>query len=391
MKTLINIIVVFMFTQTFAQTISTPQYIGSIDMMNYVSLNKSEIDVLQEVLLIDKDINRAQEELLYTDKRINDLDRITTLSSEFKDIQTKAKKKQNRFLDNRIFLLGDIEELIVINQQLIYHIYENKLEDKNLIQGSNNVREVRRYIEKASMQYAIAESYIKKVDNAVDDEEFIRTLKEANKAYISSVENQRFALGLCYSVDLAIIEANTEYYSTNNLNKLMLASVTETGISDSILKIEEPVLIAEQGTKLPSELENDSVIINKSESNIASDNKLEVASVSKKPMTINKDLTFRIQIGAFTKEVYKEELNGLSPLFIDKSDSTFDKVLVGEHHSYRSAIAALRVIRQTTKYTDAFVVMYCRGEREPIKNMLEQDNIDSTEKNAYISYKNTQK
>ena len=371
MKTLLHFILLFIAIQTFGQNKITPQYTGDLDMMNYLSLNEPDKDILYEVILINKDIQATLEELRLTDKKINELDNIYKLSSNFTDIQTKVRKKQNKLADYRIFMISDIVEYTVIYHQLVYNIYENKLEDKSFLQQSNNVKKVRTYIEEANSQYILAEKYLKNIDDVDNDNDFIMVFQSVNKAYITAVENQRFALSLCCSVEIASVKPNSAYYYIEGTlnNTAVQEKKKEEQIANSRVILEEDLLVSGGSSNL-AELTPNIIPTNN--------------------MLINKNIVFRIQIGAYINKINKDDLNGLSPLFIDDKDIDFRKILVGEHRSYRSAIASLRVIKKTTIYRDAFVVMYDKGVREPIKNMLEY-NIDIKEKDAYVSYRNMHK
>ena len=96
--------------------------------------------------------------------------------------------------------------------------------------------------------------------------------------------------------------------------------------------------------------------------------------VKKEPKKSNDIILYRVQIGAFTKTINVKEFHGLYPLVEDKKDQKeFAKYMVGEYFSYKAASEARRIMINTTKYQDAFVVAYKNNVRVPIVN----DQIES--------------
>jgi len=268
-------------------------------------------------------------------------------------------------------LVSDIEEFLSINKKLIYNIYSEKLNDKMFLQKSKDVNTVRDYIRNAEEYYTQAESYMSNIDTTNSDEKFVRSMRSANLAYNQAITMQRRAIALCSNIDLNIPENTFTSISTYDVpvDNTAQNSTLQNNNEESINNSSNPEVLA---------------------STVNSQMTLEnaVDFIDNNSKTINQDIVFRIQIGAFINKVNKNDLNGLSPLFIDRSDPKFEKVLIEEHYSYRSAIAALRVIKQTTPYKDAFVVVYCSGERRPIACVMQENNINEVEKNAYITYKN---
>ncbi len=385
MKTLITILIASMFLQVLGQSdISTKKYDGNLDMMKYIHLNLDEKDILYEIRLINQDIKNSKEELAYSKNKIIELNHISSLSKDFKDIHSKANRKNSRLKTRSIFLKSDIEEFLSINNNLIYNIYEQELRAKSFLQKSKNIKTVRSYIKNANKSYKIAEKHSKKADNnCSSNEDYINSLAKANKAYNNAIKNQRYAIALCSNIDIAIIDANTP--NQKNIN-LAQNNSKAAPINNAVNQKEENIEAITSAPKYTNSRSEEltASILSTGTSNTGKTNNGTETYCAK---IIDKDIIFRIQIGAFINVVNKEQLNNLAPLFIDKSDQTFNKVLVGEHRSYRSAIKALRIIQQTTEYKDAFLVAYCSGKREPVKRIM-GNGINEQERIAYINYKN---
>jgi len=377
MKKLISLLFVVLCLQGISQNnTSQKKYLGNLDMMKFIPLNEDEKDILYEIRLVNEDLEKSKTELSLSERKIIELEHISELSSDFKDIRSKANRKNNKLKNRTVFLKSDIQEFESINNKLIYNIYEHKLSNKAFLQHSQNVKTVRGYIKKAKHSYKIAEKYDLRIDTTSSDLEYIKALAKVNKAYDEAILNQRYAIALCSNLDLAVIDASTPKEENKKLLADKNASKKERKKAKKISKKEDNKSIT--NNYLASTEENTNPII-KSTSNNTTENHCKKIT--------DENIVFRIQVGAFINEVKKEKLNGLSPIFIDNSDPIFNKVLIGEHHSYRSAIRALRIIQQTTEYKDAFLVAYCSGKRKPVKKVMEE-NINEEERMAYISYKN---
>ena len=384
MKTLISTLFIVMYLLGVSQNkITQKKYNGNLDMMNYISLNEDEKDILYEILLVKEDLEKTEQELTASERKINELNRIVTLSKEFKDIHSKANRKNNKLRERTVFLKSDIQEFQSINNKLIYNIYEQKLNNKSFLQHSKNVKTVRSYVKKAKHSYKIAEKYDQKIDNINNDNEYIKTLEKANEAYKQAILNQRYAIALCSNLDLAFVDANTPKTPNDNLAQ---NNPPKTVVKKNSVKSEVKAKKATPNDT-PEKIAKETLATNSVKTEVENADKITNTTQNHCPKITDENIVFRIQIGAFINDVDKNKLNGLTPLFIDNSDKIFNKVLVGEHRSYRSAIRALRIIQQTTEYKDAFLVAYCSGKRKPVKKVMEE-NINEEERMAYISYRN---
>lgn len=80
-------------------------------------------------------------------------------------------------------------------------------------------------------------------------------------------------------------------------------------------------------------------------------------------ITVENELCYRIQIGAYFEPVSNEKFKGISPIFMENiTDSRYIRYMVGLFYTFNSASGSLPTVRGLG-YGDAFIVAYYNGQR----------------------------
>jgi len=359
-KNVLLFVFVSFFMFGFGQEKNNKKYVGNFDMLTYTNLTSEDEELLYEISLIENELTFFNEYLNQSKDKLREYELLIGPSEE--DASARLKRKYRKTKLDILYTQSDIEESNLLVKQLLYSLYDKKIKEDKIASSGNDSREIRLNIKDAKDIYGMVKDYSLLINEKDDIEDINRVLSSANDTYDKAIEKQRMAIAGANMValydDKKIDESDFENFFTAN-NTVRKESVEDN--QNIVASVENSLLDIEP---------------------------IEVTS--SREQCVNENIVFRIQIGAFLNHVNSDEIHGLSPIVIDESNIEYSKVLVGEHYSYKSALMALRVIRNTTEYKDAFVVVYCDGERKSIANVM-NSNKDNFDMSAYNSYKEENK
>jgi hypothetical protein len=364
-------------------------YQGKLDVLNHLSLSEDEEFVLDEILLLNDDIRMAEREIAFTSKRIEELKQICSLSNEFEDIKTKADKKYKRSLGFVSYLESDLEEYRSIENKLLYQIYANQLTEKTRTLKYKKNPEVKKFKKEAERLNSIAEKTLKIVNSELSDIQLVDSLKKMNCLYSQAIDNQREALAICLNIELKKEQTCQKKYNTD-FNSVYADIINIEVMDNEEERFEDMDLVniynlqkdeAQIQTK-PQVQDKSSVIVEDNRSSLLDIS--QAASMKRLDINhqdhINKNIVYKVQVGAFYSDVNKNDFKGLDPIMID-NDEDFSKVMVGSYFSYKAAMKSRHILINTTEYKD--------NKRIPLSEAINQLN-DSSDKQAYMTFKNTE-
>lgn len=300
-------------------------------IFKHFKLTKKEKELLNEVEILNKEAIEWEKEASNVSDDIIELKKIEELSKRFKDIKEKAERKALRYTKYAISLRYDAAECFEIRNSIIYQIFKNHmLIDKIILEDNKNTDEILELYNNAEEMFKKA---IKLRDKAYNSNNNLRCLDffdEAKKNELQAIDNQKVACMIYYNIPFEknISSEQDTYFTDNKTN-------------NNIVVLEEM----------------DEIII-----------KNDVIEEAINNNAIDENLIYKIQIGAFLNTVSEDEFHGLTPLSVDDTNSDiYTKYMLGQYYSLRAANEARKIITNTTKHSDAFIVAYKNGVRVPIR------------------------
>ncbi|MFH2143173.1 MAG: hypothetical protein ABIJ97_12170 [Bacteroidota bacterium] len=342
MKTIMLMILVVAWSQVFSQPSAVNNTVRS-EILKSLNLSSKEMGLLNhrrqmcfEIEQLKKDVNATKIELLK-------LYKIEKISREFTGLNSKVLRKIERYSSYELSLRFDIAECLDMQNDILYHIYKNhyilpdhaNIPSYGIVASENDKKDAELIYNEALNMREIAYSEI-------NEEKCYEKLMNSIKNKSVAIAKQEILFASWFNIPYKID-------SSTLLNEIAINSNIP---SETIIENNEDEI------QLTSEQKD---IINKSEEN-------KVAEVEK-----SENIIYKIQVGAFLNPVNVNEFHGLSPISVDKTDDiTFTKFMVGEYKSIKAAKEAHKIIVNTTRYDDAFIVAYNQNKRVAIINLPEE-------------------
>jgi len=302
--------------------------VKSVNIMKYLKLNPKEKKLVIEIKQLSVEAKQCLKDADHVNKEIN----------EISNNERKTTRQENDELSFRY----DAEELYELGNSILFKIYEDHFPSAGVLFVKNNKDQ-----EQIMGLNKEAQDLFKKAKKNQDKSYFdlnydtgLDYLKKANFLKIEAIKKYEQAYSLFYNIPINKDEYNTLFpelnWDTPNEQGLKSDSlVNKKDISNSLLSVPDN----------------------------ANNNNEHVKS--------NEMIIYRVQIGAFTKKISENEFHGLYPLTEDFTDQKeFKKFMVGEYFSYKAASEAKRIIANTTKYKDAFLVAYKNDVRVAVNKEL---------------------
>lgn len=383
-----------------AQSQNTTNYSGQLDVLNYLNITEENQKVIDEIIGLEKEINLSNCDIAALKLQIDELSKIKNLSSEYDGVKVKAEKKIEKNHEIISFMKSDIEEYKSVCNKLLYNLYSTEIEKEfkhKKIYSDIDINNYRNQAENLKTR-AIYIDLIQ--ESELPNQQIFDSLVQMNRYFELAIENQRAALALCYKIEIpcmasakVINDKPTTKIVPLDYSTLAVANEEEVIVEDfDFLHAENTETVLSVTESTPTVAIIDSLECSKDELKVSLIDIQKICNITIDSMLMNKtqSLVFKIQIGAFVNKVDEKEFKGLSPLVVEQSLNGYDKVMVGVFKSYKAALQTCEVIKKTGDYKDAFVVAYYQKQRISIKQALELMD-DTSEKDAYISFKSTGK
>ncbi len=309
-------------------------------IINKFKLTPKEKELLKEIKQLASEAKQWLEEAEDVNKEVENLEKIIEISKPFKDIHSKAVRKATRYKEYEMALRYDAEEFLEMSSSLLFNVYENHIPTYEEILAGNfdNHQKIIELNKEAQELFKKAKKHQDKAYNDFNCKVGLQCLKKANTLELEALKKQELAFAMYFK----IVDSGYEEPSE------LLANTT-----------------SQADEKTTRECNHDNNVEKEENTNIDEHNKPVKNNVAK-----NK-IIFKVQVGAFVNNVKKEEFHGLSPLSADENNG-FTKYMVGEYYSYKAACKSKEIIRNTTDYKDAFVVVYVNGKRIPVDVALSE-------------------
>lgn len=289
--------------------------IKSQKILKHLKLNSKEKKLLMEIKQLSLEAKQCLKDADLVDKEIN----------EVYDNERKITRQE----DDELSFRYDAEELFELGNSILFKIYEDHFPSGGVLYANNNTNQ-KQIIDLNKEAQELFKKAKKNQDKSYYDLNYdtgLDYLKKANFLKIEAINKYEQAYSLFYDIPINKNEFDNLSFGLNrdDPNELVLKS-------DSLNKNDNP---------------KNYLFGSKNANNI------------NEMVKLNEMIVYRVQIGAFTKKVDVNEFHGLYPLTEDKNDEKkYTKFMVGEYFSYKAASEAKRIIGNTTKYKDAFLVAY---------------------------------
>ncbi len=302
-------------------------------IMQKVKMEENDKYTINEAILLRREAGVLLSDAQKMTAEWLELKKISQLSQRFEDLNKPAEKKAEKTGCKILILQTDALELYELYNDIVYAFYSNQYKrifpdvSKNTIKESN-----------AGMNEA---------------EFFWQSAKE--------LRDKGYKTGLCRnSIDI-LIKAQKMEEEAIALQEEALSKLMDFQVSESV-KINYALFDMPGELKPVENTKEDLLYADASDLGMAGNQyslktESRVGNNEAVKEAKSKQITYKIQIGAFMGKANEAAFRGITPITTEKSDSGFTRYLAGEYNSYEVVKHALDIL-QNTGFRDAFIVTY---------------------------------
>jgi len=302
-------------------------------VMHKVKMDENDKYTINEAIQLRMEAVALLEEAIKLKDEWSDLKKITAMMHRFDDLKKQAEKKSEKTECKIIILQSDALELYELYNDILFAFYSNQHKRIFPDVSKNKISEANTQMKEASVLWQNAKM----------------------------IREKGFKTGICRkSVEILIsaqkIEEESIALQEEALSKLLEFNASET--------THIPYAMFELNTDINPVIKNDNTTLLTENSN--NNNRGKLLDAEDKNSTANDDdcidnnvkqITYRIQIGAFLGKANEASFRGITPISVEKSEHGFTRYLAGDYNSYEVAKHALEIL-QNTGFGDAFIVTY---------------------------------
>ena len=314
------------------------------NILKKIKVDANDRYAIGEANKIKLEANKWLNNIVQMKNDLEQLNQIAKMALKFEDIKNKTEKKIASTQFEIIEIKLDAIESFELSNDIVFAFikkYKNQVISKL---NKETVKNFDNLMKKSVIQWDKAKGLRQKGYELTNDKESLEMLVTAQKTEDEVIAKIEKEITSFYSIDY--LPGNAVYYAMffdNNSEKLNSSEITENN--------QKPIINFEAGK---SEIKN-STISNK-EKNVS------VITNSKTYDYISKNISYKIQVGAFLKQADESAFRGINPIVTEKNQEGFTRYLAGEYNSRDVAIYALKILKDTG-FNDAFLVAYDNGVR----------------------------
>jgi hypothetical protein len=307
-------------------------------VMQMVKMDENDKYTINEAIQLRMEAVALLEEAKKLNDEWSELKKVTAMMHKFDDLKKQAEKKSEKTECKILVLQSDALELYELYNDILFAFYSNQHKRIFPDVSKNKISEANKQMKEASVLWQNAKMTREKGLKTGICRKSVEILISAQK-----MEEECIAL------------------QEEALSKLLGFNASET--------THIPYAMFELNTNINPEFKNNnSTLVAENSDNINGET-IQIAEVTKSTADDDdcidhnvKQITYRIQIGAFMGKANEAAFRGITPISVEKSEHGFTRYLAGEYNSFDVAQHALEIL-QNTGFGDAFIVTYADSLR----------------------------